>query len=245
MLRRIPRLALIASCAVGLGGIAAVPAQAAVTITAMTGTATNITPTSATLSGTASVSGIPAAGQQFSFTFQYDTSTAYSFGTAVGVDFSTASGQPFTVTEPATDLTPNTTYHFRLATTALTGNYYDVGAFGTDVTFKTPKAGNLVLLSNKITVKKGKASIDLKCSSVVFCDGALTITAKNKKKTVTCVSIASYKIGAGKSKTLSGKVSKTCASLIKKAGASGLKAKLSAVANTSPQPNLTKNVTLL
>ncbi len=245
MLRRIPGLALIATCAVGLGGISAVPAQAAVTIGAVTGTATHITPTTATLSGTATVSGIVAPGQQFAFTFQYDTSTKYVFGTNNGVDFATVSGAPLAVSAQATDLTPNRTYHFRLAVTALTGNYYDVGAFGTDVTFKTPKAGNLVLLSNKITVHKGKASIGLKCSSVVFCDGSLTITTKNKKKTVTCVSIASYKIGAGKKKTLSGKISKTCASLLKKAGKSGLKAKLSAVANTSPQPNLTKNVTLL
>jgi hypothetical protein len=97
--------------------------------TATTGTASAITPTGATMSGTA---GNPAvlAGTA---TFDFGTTTSYGHTASAGAATAGSSGAP--VSAGATALTPNTTYHYRLAVTTTDGT-----ATGADQTFKTPAA---------------------------------------------------------------------------------------------------------
>jgi CSLREA domain-containing protein len=97
--------------------------------TATTGAASAITPTGATLSGTA---GNPAvlAGTA---TFAFGTTTSYGHTASAGSATAGSSSAP--VSAGATALTPNTTYHYRLIVTTTDGT-----ATGADQTFKTPAA---------------------------------------------------------------------------------------------------------
>jgi CSLREA domain-containing protein len=97
--------------------------------TATTGAASVVTPTGATLSGTA---GNPAvlAGTA---TFDFGTTTSYGHTASAGSASADSSTAP--VSAGATALTPNTTYHYRLTVTTTDGT-----AIGADQTFKTPAA---------------------------------------------------------------------------------------------------------
>lgn len=92
-----------------------------------TGTATAITPTTATVSGT-----VNPEGQSTTYYFEYGTTTSYGSQTSVAEAGSgTADVKVSTSIEP---LVPNTTYHYRLVATNGSGT-----TLGTDVSFKTPK----------------------------------------------------------------------------------------------------------
>jgi hypothetical protein len=87
--------------------------------------ATNVTQTSATLNGT-----VNPEGQATSYVFQYGTSSAYGAQTPTA---SAGSGtKTIVVSSTIGALTPNTTYHYRLAATSVNGT-----TFGHDSSFKT------------------------------------------------------------------------------------------------------------
>ena len=105
-----------ASC----GGVSATPP------TAVTGSASRVGKTSATLNGS-----IDPNGQPTSYQFEYGTSTAYGSSTPTA---SAGSGTgPVDVSATVTGLTRATTYHFRLVAIDAQGGRYP----GTDATFRT------------------------------------------------------------------------------------------------------------
>lgn len=90
-----------------------------------TGHPTDVTQTSATLSGT-----VNPQGQATSYVFQYGTSTAYGNQTPGASAGSGTKGA--SVSAPVGALAPTTTYHYRLVATSVNGT-----TFGRDVSFKT------------------------------------------------------------------------------------------------------------
>ncbi|MGZ6643248.1 MAG: choice-of-anchor Q domain-containing protein [Solirubrobacteraceae bacterium] len=94
---------------------------------AVTGGSSAVTPSSATIAGTATPNG---AG---TYHFEYGTSTAYGSSTAGQAISGGSSGQP--VSAGLTGLHPNTTYHYRLVVTNTDGT-----ATGADAVFTTPAA---------------------------------------------------------------------------------------------------------
>ena len=87
----------------------------------------NITQTSATLSATINPEGVATT-----YGFQYGASTAY--GTQTPVASAGSGTNPISVSAAIGALTPNTTYHYRVAATSANGT-----AFGHDVAFKTTR----------------------------------------------------------------------------------------------------------
>jgi uncharacterized protein (TIGR02145 family) len=99
-------------------------------LTLTSSTATYIGQRWALLNGT-----VMAANQTAIATFEYDTSTAYSYSMAASPD--TITGTTLTLVSAAiTGLKKNTTYHFRLKVTTPADTYY-----GTDLTFTTTNPG--------------------------------------------------------------------------------------------------------
>jgi len=94
--------------------------------TVVTGAATSITPTTATLNGTINAQGTPT-----DYRFKYGTTASYGSLTPVTADGSGTADVE--VSTPISGLAPSTTYHFRLV--ALQGG--DEVASGQDATFTT------------------------------------------------------------------------------------------------------------
>jgi hypothetical protein len=85
---------------------------------------------------------------------------------------------------------------------------------------ETPQASKkapVISVGKLSKVKKGKAKVKLTCSKAAACSGTITLSykAKGKKKATRVVRVA-YKIAAGKSKTISLKVSKSKLKALKK-----------------------------
>src|SRR4051794_5414881 len=92
---------------------------------ATTAPATDVSRTTATLHGT-----VDANGSATMYHFEYGTTTSYGLVTP---EASAGEGDaPAAGSAPITDLTPNTTYHFRVVATSAGGT-----ANGADRTFKT------------------------------------------------------------------------------------------------------------
>jgi len=121
------RFATVLACAGALLALSAPAAFAAGEPAASTGTATAITPTSATVNGT-----VNPEGQSTTYYFEYGTTTLYGSQTSMaGAGAGTADVKVSTSIEP---LSPNTTYHYRVVATNASGT-----TLGGDVSFKTPK----------------------------------------------------------------------------------------------------------
>jgi hypothetical protein len=233
----------IVSAAV-LAAVAA-PAASAALAPPVTLSASGVTATTAVLHAA-----IPTGGLPGTWVFQVGTSTAYT-ATTPGMGI-TAGGASTVVAASSAlfGLKPNTTYHFRIVvqlvyylpiTVSPYVKYYVLPEFGADVTFTTSKIGTLVLVHRKVAEKKHKASIALRCASVANCAGKLSATAKQGHMSVTCISGTSFSIAAGKTKSVSVKVSSACDALFKH---HQLKVTLT-TKNTSGQPNLKKTLTLV
>jgi hypothetical protein len=161
---------------------------------ATTGSASSITTTGATVSGS-----VNPSAQATTYQFQFGTSTSYGSSTAVA---SAGSGTSATAVSSAlTGLKPNTTYHYRVVATNASGT-----TNGADATFKTKNIPTRLKVG-KVKVKGNTASVPLSCAGNpgVKCKGTLTETikvkAKHKKKTVT-VGKASFSIAAAGKKTV-------------------------------------------
>ncbi|HET6865900.1 MAG TPA: fibronectin type III domain-containing protein, partial [Solirubrobacteraceae bacterium] len=119
--------ASLVACAGALLALLAPAALAAGEPMVATGTATAITTTSATVSGT-----VNPEGQSTTYYFEYGTTTSYGTQTSMaGAGSGSADVKVSTAIEP---LTPNTTYHYRVVATNASGT-----TLGGDVSFKTPK----------------------------------------------------------------------------------------------------------
>jgi hypothetical protein len=186
---------------------------------ATTGSASSITTTGASVSGS-----VNPNAQATTYQFQFGTSTSYGSSTAVT---SAGSGTSATAVSSAlTGLKPNTTYHYRIVATNATGT-----TNGADATFKTKNIATRLTVG-KVKVKGNTASVPLSCAGNpgVKCKGTLTETIKvkakhNKKKTVT-VGKASFSIAAAGKKTVKVTLNSKGRKALAKAKSHKLRAKL-------------------
>lgn len=131
-------LAAVVGASAMLAGIAPAALAAAEPVV-VTGNATAITPTTATVNGT-----VNPEGQSTTYYFEYGTTTSYGSRTSMASAGSgTADVKVSTSIEP---LTPNTTYHYRVVATNASGT-----TLGADVSFKTPKPPVPVLVVRHAT----------------------------------------------------------------------------------------------
>ena len=135
---------------VWLGLMAALsPAAARAAAVATTGTATNVTSTSATLQGT-----VNPVNADSGYAFQYGRTATYGQTTKPG----TASS-PMQVSAAVGNLSPNTTYHFRLIVED-TGSDPAVFHAGADQTFTTTAvAGTAAVTGDATSIKTTSATL--------------------------------------------------------------------------------------
>jgi hypothetical protein len=232
----IPRLALITSCVIALGGLVAAPAGAAAAPPTL-GPTSSVTPESATVSAT-----IATGGVDVTYSFEYDTASDLAAGGNNAfytdpVNIPAGVTTPVTVTAPLgcypaamcaidqSPLTPGSKYEVILFINFGTGGqyYYTASVQSAPGYFNTPKLGSVTYSgSSKVRVVKGKASLGLKCASGVKCAGKFMVTTKHKGKTLTCAS-GKFSIKAGKTASESVKLSGSCKSMLTKAGKLGVK----------------------
>ncbi len=174
---------------------------------AITGAASAITTTGATVAGS-----INPNGAATSYHFEYGTSVKYdqSTATASAGAGTTASG----VTAPLTGLQPGTTYHYRLVATSVNGT-----TNGLDATVKTasvppppppppPPPAPTKLTVGKVKIKGSTASIPLSCTgaAAAVCKGTLIETIRVKrhhhKRVSEKVAGGKFSIKAGAKKTV-------------------------------------------
>jgi len=225
------------------GGTAAtVPAPGATT-----GTASQVTSTSAVLHGIVTTHGLQTAWQ-----FQYGTSTAY--GTATPVTLIPAGQNVVAVTTSIGNLKPFTTYHYRLVAATGSGIYYHLNTVsGADRTFRTAGTGRLVLVSSAIPVSRSTKSLKVKfkCDSNLACKGKFSIVvrtraAKSHKLATVVVTdgrTTGFSIGAHQTKTVTAKARSGAIALLVASRSHTLKGKLSSYPRTG-QHALIKNVRL-
>ena len=187
----IPALAAAALTAPGAGAATCPPGSTdpsycpAPVVT--TGPATNITSTSATLTG-----GINTQGATASYSFVYGTTTSYGSKTPTATVPAATTTQ--LVSAAVTGLTPSTTYHFRLFAI----NQANQPGAGLDVTFTT-SAATVKKVRPKLTIKatpkhdkrapfkfafSGTLKPPTGVSKAAGCKGTVTITVKRGSKTV-------------------------------------------------------------
>ena len=254
MPRMTPRLALTAACVAALCGLYAAPAGAAVSAPTVAA-ATSITPGSAVLNGSYDTGGVAT-----SYSFIYDTASDWALG-GDNANYTPAvaepAGQgvvsvsspvgcfPFATCAPdAAPLSPGSKYvDFLYVTYGTGGKYYQVapGTSG-EGTFATPGIGTLKVTSTKIPVKHDKGIISLMCKSLGPCQGRLTVTARIKGSSVTCMS-GRFSLRAGKKGTFTGAVAGKCVVAMRKAKSDSIKASFTATLTTG-QPTARKPVKL-
>jgi hypothetical protein len=168
MQRTIGRLGLGIFTGLALFVFSAAPALAT---TVTTQPASNVTTTTAVVNGLVDTGGVATAWQ-----FQWGATAKY--GRATPLQQIPAGNGMVPVSWSLTDLSPNTTYHFRLVATTGTGTgYYPLSPFfGQDVSFTTRPSGTLVLLRHRLTVDNGFVTVPLLCKSGLTCHGRFTMS---------------------------------------------------------------------
>ena len=135
----------MAASLAALGGTAIAAAPGATT-----GPATNVTATTATVTGTVSPNQEPT-----SYYFEYGTTTDY--GSRTPTENAGGGNNDRSVSADLTGLSPSTTYHYRLVATNASNT-----TFGNDATFTTPAQGqqaNVVTINaNPTTVTFGRST---------------------------------------------------------------------------------------
>src|SRR4051812_6972447 len=130
-----------------IGALTLSPSALAAAPTATTGPASNVTATSATVSGSVST-----GKEQTTYHFEYGTTTAY--GTATPTANAGKGNKTANVSADLSGLAPSTTYHYRLAATTPPGT-----VAGADMPFITLAEGQAPPGGNAITIAAGPASI--------------------------------------------------------------------------------------
>lgn len=234
-----------ASNAGGSGGPATsaqtglVAAPAAPAISATTQPASPVGTTSAVLNGLIDTKGVTVTWQ-----FQFGTSTNYNKGTPVQTISAGHGTVP--VSWKLINLRPNTLYHFRLIPITRSGSQ-SVTSHGRDLTFTTKPTGKLLLTFGRLKVIGGFVSVPLKCVSRLPCNGLFSITTKTKigKRlgTLLC-NTTSFKIKAGKKKSVKAKIYRSCMSLLRHARGHRIKAQFTSRPRTG-QLGIIKPITLI
>ncbi len=209
--------------------------------TATTGDAADVTSTSAILTGVTD----PIAANP-TWAFEYGTTTSYGQATpahSVGLGTTAVSIQ-------VTNLTPATTYHFRLVLSEGITPRQDM--FGPDHTFTTqpapppppPKFGRASLASRRLSVRHRHAGITLDChgAATTACKGKLAISIGGKRR-MNCVR-ATFALRGGHNRTLRPGVARRCLARLAKAKHHRIHARLKARFSTH-QPALTAQVSLI
>jgi hypothetical protein len=130
-----------------LGALAISPSALAAAPTATTGPASNISSTSATVSGS-----VNSGKEQTTYHFEYGTTTSYGSATP---DKSAGKGNATSnVSADLTSLAPSTTYHYRLVASNASGTVP-----GADMTFTTLAEGQAPPGGNAVTIAATPASI--------------------------------------------------------------------------------------
>ncbi|MCH8837203.1 MAG: fibronectin type III domain-containing protein, partial [Candidatus Marinimicrobia bacterium] len=124
----------------------ATPQGAGTAPTVTTGLAMNITSTAATLRGTVNPNGTITTA-----TFEYGTTPGYGSSAAAGQSPVSGTGE-LAVSATISGLTPNTIYHYRVATTSLAGPIN-----GGDIVFQTPADAN-VTIDNQVVTGTGQVT---------------------------------------------------------------------------------------
>lgn len=208
----------LASAGLLAGLAAAAPAQAATPPaaampTVRTGTAHSVTATSEMLTGT-----INDHGKTDQWQFEYGRTVKYGSGTSVHTLRAGTSTQVVSVL--VKHLKPHTLYHFRLVAIAGSG----AGATrvpGKDAAFRSGGTGFLRLKATTLTARGGRLSVPLTCDSTITCRGKFSIGTRvraartHKLTTVVCVPGASFSIKAHQTHTVSAKLLRGCASVLK------------------------------
>lgn len=203
MSSRLHRRATVTAAAVAALAAAAPAVAATPTVVTSPPDPTLISDTYALLSGVLNPNGVPTK-----YHFEYGTTTAYGTNTP---DTSASNGKAEVPVDYSLDeLTPNTTYHYRLVASgdAAAGSAYAaIGQInGEDQSFTTAPSLAVSFVSKKIAVAGKKATIKLKATGPAgdVAKGKLKLTAKvksgKKTKTKTIGSKRfSVKVGATKS----------------------------------------------
>lgn len=178
---------LSCACALGLLAVIAAPAGAgtAVAPEVITGAATNVTASSAVVSGA-----IGPNGYTIDYEFRYGTTP--KFGQTTPVTTLPSQSQAVTVYATLSHLEAKTTYYYQLVAVTATyynGYYYYPGAYyfdGATASFTTKAGtaskGSVSLTGTKLKVKGHDASVGLKCKSSSACRGSVTLNEKLEVK---------------------------------------------------------------
>jgi hypothetical protein len=233
--------------ATGLGIALTCASAALADAVATNGGATQVTATSAVLTGTVNTSDVDSA-----WYFRYGTTAGY--GAITKVNVIGAVNQRVSVEVAGLD--PGTTYHFQLVVAE--GSYPITYHLSDDGTFETAgnggggpgtSYGNASLKSHRLRVRGGAVRIAFRCSgaSGASCHGHVKISARGRvnghMKTVGCGS-GTLSTSGGRTQVVTGSVSKGCKALLHSARHHHLRATLKATYSTH-ESSLKTHVTLL
>jgi len=197
---------------------------------AVTDSPTAVTSTSAALNGVVRPGGIATDWE-----FQWGTSTSYGHNTTLSGPLTDTGSDA--VMAPIGDLTPDTTYHYRVivvqGAAQMSGN--PTVSAGGDMSFKTGTAGSgtpaggnsgkharASLLSHSLTVHHGTTLISWGCSGTAgaICKGKISLSARGKiggkLETVSCGG-GTFTASTGRHHTVRATLGGQCTSLVQKA----------------------------
>jgi len=220
--------------------VSAAPPSPPPTIGATTGNTTAIGTKTGTLHGV-----VKTSGQAVTWQFQFGQTANYNKGTPVQT-ISAGKGD-VSVSWKLLKLRPNTLYHYRLVVIR-TVSGTPTTTYGQDKTFTTKATGKLRLLSRNLKVTGRSVPIPLNCESALTCVTRITITTGTSVGGTTgvtpaiCVSKV-VRLGPGKTKTFTGKLTTGCKALLSKASNHKLAAKLTTRPRTG-QAGVIKRITL-
>jgi phosphodiesterase/alkaline phosphatase D-like protein len=217
------------------GGVLRFMTMPAPATVATTGAATSVTATTAILNGVANTT--TAASQS---AFQYGTSTRYEHATALA----TLGPGLHALSAAVSGLAPNTLYHYRLVVVEYAADGTPYPSEGADRTFRTPPlTGRLSLASSHLFLSRARIEVPLICSgaSGAVCAGRLTLSTRHARRTIACARGA-FSLTAGHRATLQARISRACASLLRRARRRELGATLTAGYGASGQLALRRRV---
>lgn len=210
-------------------------------LVATTGQATSVTSASAILNGVALT-----LNPSSRWLFQYGTSASYgrySQGSSVGVGLTAVSAT-------VTDLSPATTYHFRLVVIQGDPGRPNDYSTGDDVTFTTapaaPRYGTASVESHRLAVSGGATSIRVRCAGPpgALCKGIVRLVAHRARGGLVDCGTGVLSAGGGRRNSVLTRVDRACAALLRRARGHAVRGELR-LALDGGQRLLTTAVTLV
>jgi hypothetical protein len=194
----------------------------------LTGPAASVSAKKASVTGT-----ISPNARATTWFVQYGASTAY--GKRTGNATLAAGIAPDTVKAALSGLKPHSLIHYRLVATNADGT-----RFGADATLETSSFTGVGIRSRTLTLSSsGQVGVVLSCpaGSGGTCTGTLTIKAGSSR-----LGHATFKIAAGKRKTVRAKLVSRARRLVRGAGKHGLAIELTAAARDAAGQRATNSV---